>query len=233
VLITVGILLLAFLDEALTPLGATLISISNTFAVGLLWFSTYDMARHISVPSYVILGVSWFVHILPREMGRVSIWLLEPSSTKATVLIAFILFVLAVAIVFLLNDSIPKTRPFFSEFRTKGKPDLIRDKVVNRLNRHEEARSCSDGPGEREPRQTAPDDDTTFETNLASLGKRYYLTEREQEVVRLLAQGRSRIAIAQKLYLSENTVRTYVKSVYSKLDIHSKQDLIDHLENQR
>lgn len=233
VLIAVGILLLAFSDEALTPLGATLISASNTFAVGLLWFSTYDMARHISTPSYVILGVSWFVHILPREMGRVGIWLLEPSSTKATILIAFVLFVLAVAIAFLLNDSIPKTRPFFSEFRTKGETDLIRDKVVDHLSRREEARGLSDESTEREPGQAAPDDDTTLETNLASLGKRYYLTEREQEVVRFLAQGRSRIAIAQKLYISENTVRTYVKSVYAKLDIHSKQELIDHLEDQR
>lgn len=48
----------------------------------------------------------------------------------------------------------------------------------------------------------------------------------------LLAQGRSRISIGEKLYISENTVRTYVKNIYAKLDIHSKQELLDRLEEQ-
>ena len=36
----------------------------------------------------------------------------------------------------------------------------------------------------------------------------------------------------QKAYISENTVRTYVKNIYAKLDIHSKQELLDRLEEQ-
>ena len=49
-------------------------------------------------------------------------------------------------------------------------------------------------------------------------------------MVRHLAQGRSKTAIGEKLFISENTVRTYVKNIYGKLDIHSKQQLLDLLD---
>lgn len=57
------------------------------------------------------------------------------------------------------------------------------------------------------------------------------LSERETEVALLIAQGRSKAYIADALCLSENTVRTHAKNVYAKLDVHSKQELIDLLQN--
>ena len=34
-------------------------------------------------------------------------------------------------------------------------------------------------------------------------------------------------SIAEELFISENTVRTHCKHIYSKLDIHSRQELSD------
>jgi DNA-binding NarL/FixJ family response regulator len=45
------------------------------------------------------------------------------------------------------------------------------------------------------------------------------LTNREVEVLRLLAQGLSNAEIAEKLHLSEGTVRNHVSSIFSKLDV--------------
>ena len=45
------------------------------------------------------------------------------------------------------------------------------------------------------------------------------LTEREYEVVRLMAQRLSNREIAEKLYLSEGSVKQYVNQIYSKLHI--------------
>lgn len=56
-------------------------------------------------------------------------------------------------------------------------------------------------------------------------------TNREIEVVRYLYRGWSRPYIAEKLLLSENTVRTYAKQAYRKLGVHSKSELIDLLNN--
>ena len=45
------------------------------------------------------------------------------------------------------------------------------------------------------------------------------LSERELEVLRLLAQGRSDQAIAARLVLSERTVETHVRNIFRKLDL--------------
>lgn len=52
------------------------------------------------------------------------------------------------------------------------------------------------------------------------------LTEREQQVLALMAQGRSNHAIAAVLFLSEKTVEAHVRSIFTKLDLIPSSD--DH-----
>ncbi len=58
--------------------------------------------------------------------------------------------------------------------------------------------------------QKMPETDTTLVDSLS---------EREREVLRLLARGLSNADIAGQLYLSEGTVRNYVSSIFDKLDV--------------
>jgi NarL family two-component system response regulator LiaR len=51
------------------------------------------------------------------------------------------------------------------------------------------------------------------------------LTERELEVVRLVAQGYSNQAIAQELVISEKTVKTHVSNILSKLQLEDRTQL--------
>lgn len=51
------------------------------------------------------------------------------------------------------------------------------------------------------------------------------LTPREREIAQLARDRFSSKEIANKLYITETTVRTTLRSVYSKLDIHSKAEL--------
>jgi LuxR family maltose regulon positive regulatory protein len=53
------------------------------------------------------------------------------------------------------------------------------------------------------------------------------LTEREQQVLRLLAAGLSSSEVAEQLVLSVSTVRSYMKSLYAKLDAHSREEAVD------
>jgi LuxR family maltose regulon positive regulatory protein len=48
------------------------------------------------------------------------------------------------------------------------------------------------------------------------------LSAREAEIMRLLAAGLSNPEIAERLSLSVNTVRWYVKQLYRKLDVHNR-----------
>ncbi len=51
------------------------------------------------------------------------------------------------------------------------------------------------------------------------------LTDREQEVIRLVAKGRSNQAIAQELVISEKTVKTHISNILSKLDLEDRTQL--------
>jgi DNA-binding NarL/FixJ family response regulator len=48
------------------------------------------------------------------------------------------------------------------------------------------------------------------------------ITPREHDVLRLVARGLTSAQIAGELHLSVNTVRSYVQSVLSKLDVHTR-----------
>src|SRR5439155_1020313 len=52
------------------------------------------------------------------------------------------------------------------------------------------------------------------------------LTAREKEVLRLMAEGTSSREIANKLGISYTTVRTHIRSLGSKLGVHSKLEAI-------
>jgi LuxR family transcriptional regulator, maltose regulon positive regulatory protein len=52
------------------------------------------------------------------------------------------------------------------------------------------------------------------------------LTERELEVLRLFAAGMTSSEIAEHFVVSINTVKTQLKSIYSKLDAHSRAEAI-------
>lgn len=52
------------------------------------------------------------------------------------------------------------------------------------------------------------------------------LTSREQEVMVLLAEGRSAREIAEKLFISPRTVENHRTSIMRKLDLHSNHELI-------
>jgi DNA-binding CsgD family transcriptional regulator len=55
------------------------------------------------------------------------------------------------------------------------------------------------------------------------------LTVREQEVLQLILSGKSNREIAGALFISENTVKTHARSVFSKYDVGSRAELISTL----
>ena len=62
------------------------------------------------------------------------------------------------------------------------------------------------------------------ETRLThhSLSELSALTDREHEVLDLLAQGLTNKEIAEKLYITTNTVKRHLKAIFEKLDVHTR-----------
>jgi LuxR family transcriptional regulator, maltose regulon positive regulatory protein len=60
----------------------------------------------------------------------------------------------------------------------------------------------------------------------AAAGPSEPLTERETEVLRLLASGKSNRRISSELFVSVGTVKTHVNHLYRKLDAHSRTQAV-------
>lgn len=52
------------------------------------------------------------------------------------------------------------------------------------------------------------------------------LSVREQELIQLLAQGFRYKEIGEKLFISEDTVRTHIRNIYSKLHVNCRMDAL-------
>ncbi|MCC5855108.1 MAG: response regulator transcription factor [Idiomarina sp.] len=58
---------------------------------------------------------------------------------------------------------------------------------------------------------------------LASI---YDLSKRELQITQLLIQGATNTAIAEQLFISQNTVKSHVARVFRKLDVNSRQEIL-------
>lgn len=57
------------------------------------------------------------------------------------------------------------------------------------------------------------------------------LSDRELEVIQLLADGNSAKMIAERMFLSQNTILTHLKRIYQKLEVHSAIEAIKKFRN--
>lgn len=74
--------------------------------------------------------------------------------------------------------------------------------------------------------------DSLVKTFTSATRPNYKLTEREQEILKLMSSGLSNPEIAKELVLSLSTVKTHVSNILAKLDVNSRIDAIKVAINQ-
>lgn len=92
--------------------------------------------------------------------------------------------------------------------------------------------SASTGWGFVKPMEEA-DTTSTLDKAGTQLARRCHLSPREIEVFFLLVKGRNRAYIREELVIGDETVKSHVKSIYRKTDVHSQQELIDLIEAEK
>lgn len=59
----------------------------------------------------------------------------------------------------------------------------------------------------------------------------FRLSPREREILQLLLKGRDARYIMNEFYISQSTAKTHIYNIYRKFEVHSRQDLLDFIEN--
>lgn len=216
-----GVLLIASLDPGSMGLGAALVSVANSFALGVLWFLACTMLRRMQMPAWFALACVWLAHQLPRELGRLGMMLAGPYDSHPVLVALFLVLTLAISLWLLLASG--PARQIFPQVAGKldGQAGAARQDGLGLDNQ--------DNPGRLAG--SAGQDSSSLEHALATAAQRFMLTPREIDTARLMARGRSKAVIAEMLCLSENTVRTHGRNLYAKLGVHTRQELLDLLEN--
>lgn len=80
-------------------------------------------------------------------------------------------------------------------------------------------------------RKAAPGTGLDHDNNIDTLAREAGLSEREGQVLTLLARGFSAKVAAQRLGLAESTVVTHTTHIYRKLGVASRQELLQLLDN--
>lgn len=61
--------------------------------------------------------------------------------------------------------------------------------------------------------------------DMTEIERRYHLSKREMDVVKCLCLGDTNREIAEKLFISELTVKVHLKKIYEKMDVHNRTSL--------
>lgn len=161
-------------------------------------------------------GIGWlFVHI-GDIVGLVLVCVFESPALQGIVdgkgAMLVVLAALVVATMFVLND-----RRSFSTGMPEG----------DGASRLDAVKGASVVPECAEPASQENREDV-----IGNMSAEYHLTARETEVLRLLAAGRSIPYVRDALVISKETAATHAKHIYQKLDVHSRQELIDMVQKE-
>lgn len=68
---------------------------------------------------------------------------------------------------------------------------------------------------------------SSIQQKCSVLAERYELSPRQLEVLEMLAIGRNAKFIAERLTISQSTAQTHIRAIYTKLGVHSHQEVVN------
>ena len=76
---------------------------------------------------------------------------------------------------------------------------------------------------------SAPVKPAEIEVICQEVSQEFALSEREAEILKLLAKGNTANGIANKLVISPHTVNTHIRHIYDKVGIHKRSELLEYI----
>ena len=97
----------------------------------------------------------------------------------------------------------------------------------------EGARGAAPASGDAAAPDATHDKTGSWTRSCLEIAERFGLSQRETDVLFLLAKGRTISFIADELSVSFNTAKSHIRHVYVKTGVHTRQELLDMVERGR
>ena len=249
ILITAIVLLVEEYDATRTLATALFLS-AESFFYSFVFLTCYDIGRRTRRTGIFILGVFYSCALAAMGAGRLlSTRVAELPGGMATVLVLMSALVVVEMVMALHLDIFKGDIPLFSEVRAAyfAPGAVARRGALASVGSVAEGEGAGAGVGTGTGEGIAGIASATggagdtggqpvelvdpVELRVRKLAEEAGFTQVEAQIALLVVRGRSRSFIAQELGYSENTVRNYARSLYAKLGVHSKQELISMVED--
>ncbi len=112
---------------------------------------------------------------------------------------------------------------FFSGLMEKGKFSPLGSRSMEGARRLNTRQTRSRGHAVQPP--------GVHEANLGVFFETYNISQREQEIIHLLIQGKKSYEIADLLYISKHTVKNHVYSIYQKVGVKNRVELSNFIHD--
>lgn len=203
--------------------GAVIMSVVRTAVFSYVWVLACEALPHPTRAAFVFAsgwGVFTLAHTLSTKLGIAVAGSEEPAAYG--LLVAGSLVCLVVA------NAYPQfARRGEARGLANGGADAASCDAASLTAEGDEPTAPAVSAGGAPARQGAAD---LYERGCARLAECCGLTAREAEVLLPLVRGRSNSSIAAALTVGTETVRTHIRHIYQKTGIHSREELMDTVE---
>lgn len=196
-------------------IGAVFTTTLNALMVAFTWYIIIAFMSYGWRDPYYYAIAAWLVWLGCRAVSRMALMEIYALSANDVLMNAM-----------MGGFIVPSTQVVFAQFlaialrdaEAQEKKSAKQHSVLSKLMALDENESMS------EIRQAS------MQHNAEEMGKQFLLSEREVEVVTLYALGYTQKRVAEELFITQGTAHAHIKRIYAKTGLHSRQEIIDYLE---
>lgn len=214
-------------------LSASLVTIALHTFFCLMWMAFTGRAHERKLPGFYLLGLAVGVSQISIACGRTlgGVFMqATPFDTAQYAAMAIGMLSVGTALLFVVlarqtarhgaetgyaPTQAPRSAETDAENESRPNP--------SRKSKPEQETKPLDAPAPAAPLENNP--------ALDLVARRFALSKREKQIVGEFSTGRSARSIADNNLISEHTVKTHLKHAYAKMEVHSRQELLDLLES--
>lgn len=176
------------------------------------WTMLSLWAKKTPVVPHVVFAVGWIAECAGNALGQTVAPLL---AAQGGTFFAVAIFLIILAVGFA-----------FSEGQLVLDMDLEESDACNSPAAADDAgKNVESGAEESDSENKAPSN-TTSDDSMGRFAAQYDISSREQDVLALWIAGRGMRYIENELFISESTVKSHLRSIYRKCDVHNRDEII-------